>query len=456
FTKPPLAAFSSCDAKFTTTDMARELKTFALFGPPLGRTWDPSPSESARLADIKPLVSNDWTVLRATPPPLQSGEKPKVVDLAARRDGNAGRDRSEDSGDLNPDLSQSTRAERVAAWRGTILPAADSDTWLAAAFADFEPIAGLEKSLSDQPKGRSTPEDDRDRLEVALYAPKSAYLTAVKRLGADMPLAETRADWKRDEWYQIAAGKGTLLLSTLRKLVGTDRFAELMDQFGRAHAGKPVSTADFRAHFEEGAKGKPVAALFDTWLKGKGLPATFPGGTWSINSFEAEPEKALIVYGTRKDSAAQREAAERLQRAIQRHWSNVTVPIKAESDASQDDLASHHLLLIGRPETNGVTRRLAEALPVAFGPASFVVRGQTYAHSASAVIAAGSNPLGDRYSVVVFAGLSAEATWRCAEEPGRRGDQTAEVLILPATGRPHRLVVPPREKPSPVALDARP
>ncbi|HEV3122782.1 MAG TPA: C45 family autoproteolytic acyltransferase/hydrolase, partial [Isosphaeraceae bacterium] len=37
FTKPPLAAFSSCDAKFTTTDMARELKTFALFGPPLGR-----------------------------------------------------------------------------------------------------------------------------------------------------------------------------------------------------------------------------------------------------------------------------------------------------------------------------------------------------------------------------------------------------------------------------------
>ena len=42
FTTPPLAAYHSLDAKFTTTDMAKELKTWALFGPPLGRTWQPT------------------------------------------------------------------------------------------------------------------------------------------------------------------------------------------------------------------------------------------------------------------------------------------------------------------------------------------------------------------------------------------------------------------------------
>src|SRR5262249_10595045 len=35
FTTPPLAAYHSLDAKFTTADLAKDLKTWALFGPPL-------------------------------------------------------------------------------------------------------------------------------------------------------------------------------------------------------------------------------------------------------------------------------------------------------------------------------------------------------------------------------------------------------------------------------------
>ena len=62
FTTAPLAAFPSCDAKFTTSAMAKDLKTWALFGPPRGRTWDASESERRKYADIRPLVSNDWAV----------------------------------------------------------------------------------------------------------------------------------------------------------------------------------------------------------------------------------------------------------------------------------------------------------------------------------------------------------------------------------------------------------
>ena len=56
FTTPPLAAFPSCDAKFTTTALAKELKSWALFGPPLGRTWDATPEQSRRLSELKSLV----------------------------------------------------------------------------------------------------------------------------------------------------------------------------------------------------------------------------------------------------------------------------------------------------------------------------------------------------------------------------------------------------------------
>src|SRR5262249_19336948 len=67
FPSPPLAAAHSLDANFTTTSMAGELAVWAKFGPPLGRTWEPSDSERRRYSSIQALVPNDWTVLRADP-----------------------------------------------------------------------------------------------------------------------------------------------------------------------------------------------------------------------------------------------------------------------------------------------------------------------------------------------------------------------------------------------------
>src|SRR5208282_787781 len=68
FTTPPLAAYPSLDAKFTTTDLAKQLKSWALFGPPLGRTWEPTFEQRKMYPEIKPLVSNPWTILHANPP----------------------------------------------------------------------------------------------------------------------------------------------------------------------------------------------------------------------------------------------------------------------------------------------------------------------------------------------------------------------------------------------------
>src|SRR5262249_37482094 len=88
----------------------------------------------------------------------------------------------------------------------------------------------------------------------------------------DTPLVEIKANGS-NEYYRIAEGKGALVLHELRQLMGDGPFCELMDKFGREHAGKPVESADFvRACVEK--NGGDTEAFFDYWLKKTGLPVT--------------------------------------------------------------------------------------------------------------------------------------------------------------------------------------
>jgi hypothetical protein len=273
-----------------------------------------------------------------------------------------------------------------------------------------------------------------------MFAPYTTYKTAVVRLGKDVPLADTNASFADDAWYQIASGKGTLLLAALRDRLSDGLFCDLMDEFGRAHAGKAVSTDEFITAVSSRVR-EDLKPFFKEWTTGKGLPIAPGTGAWSIDSFEAEPDQAVIVYGTLKESDAQREAATRLQYQIERRWSNVTVPILSDREATPEAIAHRHVLLVGRPDTNSTAARLAKDVPVHFGPASFVIRGETYAHPHTAVIAAGPLPDDPRHSAVIFAGLSAEATWHCVKSAGERAGAPAEVLVLPATGSERRLAV---------------
>jgi hypothetical protein len=87
---------------------------------------------------------------------------------------------------------------------------------------------------------------------------------------------------------------------------------------------------------------------------------------------------------------------------------------------------------------------LAKGLPITFGTASFVLRGETYAHPGSAVIVAGSNVLDPRYSIVVYAGLGAEATWHSVQRlPDENwSEQPAmEALLMPSGSSPRPLIV---------------
>ncbi len=390
FTTPPLAAYHSVDAKFTTTSMAKELKTWALFGPPLGRTWKPTFEERSRFSEVRPMVGNPWTILHAAPPEAAVSKGGAVVDLHNPEDGK-----------VPAPPADLAIPPTKAAWHGTLLPKEDADAWLAVAFGRYERFVALQNALEEKatPLSRAA----KDMLAVELFAHRAAYELGA-RARPEVPLARTEARLRDSDWHRVASGKGVLLLHELRRRMGTKAFVDLMEAFGKENAGKPVSTAQFRAAAEKAA-GSKLDGFFDAWLKETGLPPGGPGadkdleglprgrGPFSVLTPFAELEETLIVYGTADEQSTCLEAALALQQAIREHGSNITVPVKSDRAATDDDLESHHLLLIGRPDTNAVVARFQGALPVTFGPRSFAVGSDVYAHAGSALLAAAENPL---------------------------------------------------------------
>jgi hypothetical protein len=452
FTTPPLAAYRSLDAKFTTTAMAKELTTWAKWGPPLGRAWEPLESERQRFPGMHALIGNDWTVLRPEAPDAADSKAAKAVDLAKVAPGEG----------VSP--AATVGGASVAhgpAWHGTLLPKTDADTWLAAGFADYEPIYSHEKAITSNLHAGKLSQTQQQQIDLAMFAPISHYLTAVaRRDGKDMALSETRLDLRSDEWYDIAAGKGVLLMAALRTEMGDRKFSAFMEEYGREHAGQAVSSLDFLSAAQKKATGASVEAIKAGWQSAE-CPAELgqaikvrreSGRFWAVDSFEREPHKSLIVYGTLSEADAHREAATALARKLAARWVNILVPIKADTEISDADLEDVHIVLVGRPTTNRVTARLAGSLPIRFGAASVTVGSETFAHPFSSVVAAGPSPFHKARSVVVFAGLSAEGMWDCPRRlPETRGASTAEVLLLPVGEPMRRLAITSKAKGAAVA-----
>jgi hypothetical protein len=441
FTTPPLAAFSSVDAKYTTSDMAKRLESWALFGPPLGRTWRPRFDERTDFPEVRPLVSNPWTVLTGAPPGKSSVDSPKVVDL------------HDPTGSRLPEFSLDPTAPALhtaTAWRGTLLPKTDADVWLASSFSAYERWVAREQALLEKAGGKKLGPLALDKLASRLFGFRAMYEQGA-RSRPEPTLAKIHSDLRQNDWFKVALGKGVLLLHSLRCRMGAEAFDKMMDQFGSANAGKEVTTRQF-IDCSEKAAGKSLAAFFDAWLNATGLPAAQAddkpglvdwrgGGPFSVLTFYPDVERAVIVYGTKDEEAANREAARALRRALLRRGANIDVPIRTDRTVSAEELAGRHLLLVGRPATNSVSERFKDKLPVTFGAGSVVVRDEAYAHPDTALLVAAENPRDRRFSVVVVAGLGAASTLHAASRFADRGLAEGEVVILRHGRLPHALVV---------------
>jgi Phospholipase B len=417
YSGPPLALLRSLDAKVTTSALAKGLTTHALFGPPYGRVWEPEPWQRERYKILRPLVPNDWTVLTTAVP----GRADRVAaDLAEK-----------------PDPAPRELPPTRPAWHGTLLPKGDADVWLTAGSAQLERLVALEEALQKRSGGRLS-RADRNELDLALFRHRADYLAAKAarpawrdKDGAAPGALDLELD--RARWHREQTGYGVLTLHALRTFVGPKPFAEAMDAFGRAHAGREVAIAEFVAALGE-RTGRDVAR----WLTEWGAAPRLGGATFSTARWLDEPDAAVIVYGTAGDAAANRAAATLLQTAVRVHHGNVVVPVRSDAEVGDAELAGRHVVLVGRPATNGLARRWVAAWPVTFGAGSVRVGAEYFAHQGTAVVAAGTNPLDRARSVVLVAGLSAEATYRLAE---KATFPVAEVSVYPAGGPARHLVV---------------
>jgi hypothetical protein len=205
------------------------------------------------------------------------------------------------------------------------------------------------------------------------------------------------------------------------------------------HEGETTTAVPFTsntADFHLPADNKPTRLVVNKY----GRNACTNGWVWAASSYMRDLDHTIIVYGTRVEATANRIAAEKLQQGIVDRWEHLQIPIKADTQVGDDELRGHHVLLVGRPECSELIERFAGGLPVVFGPRSFSVRGQLYANADTAVIAAGVNPLDDRYSFVCVAGLNPGATLRAAVT--LPDDSPAPLKLLPAN-QGSRSIVPP-------------
>ncbi len=106
------------------------------------------------------------------------------------------------------------------------------------------------------------------------------------------------------------------------------------------------STAAEKAH------GKPLGELKAAWLNGDALSKLSAdararkasGRFWSVDSFERQLDKTLIVYGTVAEADAQREAAADLAAETGRPLGQFTVPIKPDTDVTESVIKDCHIL----------------------------------------------------------------------------------------------------------------
>ncbi len=114
----------------------------------------------------------------------------------------------------------------------------------------------------------------------------------------------------------------------------------------------------------------------------------------------------LLVVGTAGDAGEDNAIAINALQWVQ-DWDgfadglpNTTI----DSDVTDEDIATHNLLLFGTPKTNSVLAKIADKLPITIGDHEYTVAGKTYSGDDLGLVMCFPNPLApDRY-VAIYSG----------------------------------------------------
>jgi hypothetical protein len=355
FHTSPLVTASSMDAKVTNAEMASRMMVWAVFGKPNQREWVPSEWSKEQYSKNDGLYSSGYRLISAEP---NESLKAAIVEnelarTAAKSDSSAS------------EKNKVKYKDRL--WKGWVLPASEADDWFTAGSAAY--YRDLESS----------------DLSKAMAAHWASYRYA--------SVAEPNAMNKfAEETHQ-----GALFLDQLRRDFGDDRFFNLMRDFFSAHTTQPVTGQSFLD-----AAGVKFA-----------LPADPGGPLYLASDFSRHLATAMIVYGTVTDAGANRYAAEQLQKEYL-DWFENAAPIRKDFEVTDEELASHDIVFVGRPETNSALAAWKGKLGLESEGGLFRIAGKEHASETEALALAAANPLDRHHMVLVLAGNNALETVRMA------------------------------------------
>lgn len=378
FRSAPLVTSSAFDAKLATKEMAARLMCWAVFGKPNQREWVPTAEERERHPVVTGIYSSGYRLFQAE----ASGAVQSIVAEREKERLAAAPKKDEEK---KPE--KSPYKDRL--WKGWLLPASDADVWLTAGSAAYH------EALKS------------DDWEKRIASHRAAYLAAAVR--GDRPLNQLRETTTAREWFQIAANKGVLVLDALRRELGDDRFFKVMDDFFAATTTRKVESQQFEA-----AAGAPKKAFFAKWLGATGIPGeSAPPLVYPASLIESRLADAMIVYGTVQDAGANRYAAETVQKKFLDRYES-EIPVRRDFELSDQDLRSHDVIFVGRPESNSALAQVAEKIGLRAEGGTFRMDGEEHASENEALLLSAANPLDRTHMVLVYAGNSALETVRLA------------------------------------------
>lgn len=360
FRTAPLVSSSAMDAKVVTSAMASKMMVWGVFGKPNEREWVPSDYQHQNYARNDGLYNGGYRLFSVTP--SESLRKIVAQNEQVRLEQRvAGQDKApKEAGNASFDKKL---------WKGWILPATSADTWLSAGSAAYY---------------RDLRSGDVDK---ALAMHRAEYRIA----------KETDPQTEASK-FEAEMHRGAILLGTMRRGLGDDRFFDIMREFFAAHTTKTVTGQEF--------------------LDAAGTTSTLPldktGPVYLVSDIGSRLPGALIVYGTVTEASANRYAAEQLQKHLLDRFESA-VPVRKDFDVSEAEMAAHDVIFIGRPETNSAIDGFKHRLNLEYQGAWFRANGKDHASETEGLVLALVNPLDAKHMFLLIAGNSPLETVKLAQ-----------------------------------------
>lgn len=164
-----------------------------------------------------------------------------------------------------------------------------------------------------------------------------------------------------------------------------------------------------KASFEFSTLNKPKRITVDPELKILKIQKMPPilSELWDVYP------KLLVVYGTLSEGQANKAAAERF---LLEYLGLGNKIIKADIDVNEADLKTQCLILFGRPETNKIAQQFKDDFPIEFNDNKFTYKGVTYDKPTQGVAQIVENPNDPQSLMIMYAGLSGDATQKICDK----------------------------------------